>query len=407
MAASLATARGHVCVRERHDEAGAVDNELVAVPTDGSLTVPTVATGADFYAAPRLSADGSRLAWLQWNHPDMPWDGTELWVASFADGAIADARRVAGGRDESIVQPEWAPDGSLYFCSDRNDWWNLYRLDAESNVEPVVVGPFEIAMPPWGFGQSRYVILDDGRIAYVRGEPTGDALVVDGHDIASAHDLTAIAALSTRGSDIVLVGASYATEPAVYRLAESRLVLVHASRELGLDDAFLPAPVPVDFASGDARAHALYYAPASARYVGAQAEKPPLIVMAHGGPTGAARTQLNLGLRYWTSRGSRLSTSTTEAAPATGGVTATRSTARGASPMSTTASRQCITSSRAAWSMPRALQSAAAARVASRCWRRSHFIRANSGPGRVTMASRTSKPWRKKRISSSRATSIA
>ena len=293
----------YVCVRERHDEAGAVDNELVAVSTDGSLTARTLATGADFYAAPRLSADGSRLAWLQWNHPDMPWDGTELWVASFADGALADARRVAGGRDESIVQPEWALDGSLYFCSDRTDWWNLYRLVAGFNVEPVVVGPFEIAMPPWGFGQSRYLILDDGRVVYVRGEPTGDTLVVDGHDIASDHDLTAIAALATRGSEIVFVGASYATESAVYRVAESSTVLVHASRELGLDAAFLPPPVPIDFASGDARAHALYYGPASAGYGGAPAEKPPLIVMAHGGPTGAARTQLNLGLRYWTSRG--------------------------------------------------------------------------------------------------------
>jgi dipeptidyl aminopeptidase/acylaminoacyl peptidase len=291
----------YVCVRERHTPDAEPRNEIVAVATNGSFIVNVLATGADFYSAPRLSLDGSRLAWLQWNHPDMPWDGTELWVASFADGAVIDARRVAGGRDESIVQPEWSADGALYFCSDRNDWWNLYRLDAAGDIEPVVVGEFEIATPLWEFGQSRYVVLDGDRIAYVRGEPTGDTLVVNGADVTRG--VTAIDAVHSRGSNILFVGASYATEPAPYRLDGADLALVHLSRELGLDARYLPAPTPITFASGDAEAHALYYAPASATHVAPAGEKPPLIVMAHGGPTGAARTQLNLGLRYWTSRG--------------------------------------------------------------------------------------------------------
>ena len=291
----------YVCVRERHAVGVEPRNEIVAVATSGWPDVRTVTTGTDFYAAPRLSIDGSRLAWLQWNHPDMPWDSTELWVASFADGVIGDAQLVAGGHDDSIVQPEWALDGSLYFCSDRNDWWNLYRLDAQSVVEPVVVGEFEIATPPWGFGQSRFVVLSDG-VIYVRGQPDGDVLV-DEIDGVAATDFSAIDSLVTDDGSVVFVGASYDSEPALYRRRPTDIQCLYRARELGLDARYLPAPTPITFASGDATAFALYYAPASATHVAPSDEKPPLIVMAHGGPTGAARTQLNLALRYWTSRG--------------------------------------------------------------------------------------------------------
>ena len=291
----------YVCVRERHTPDAEPRNEIVAVATDGSFTVKVLATGADFYSAPRLSLDGSRLAWLQWNHPDMPWDGTELWVGSFADGTVTDARRVAGGRDESIVQPEWTGDGSLYFCSDRNDWWNLYRLDVNGVIQPVVVGDFEIATPLWEFGQSRYVVLPDG-VIYVRGQPDGDVLVDEMNGV-TANDLTAIDSLVSDGGAVVFVGASYDSEPALYRLGSTDIQCIYRARELSLDAQYLPPPKPISFASGDATAHALYYAPASATHAAPAGEKPPLIVMAHGGPTGSARTQLILGLRYWTSRG--------------------------------------------------------------------------------------------------------
>jgi dipeptidyl aminopeptidase/acylaminoacyl peptidase len=291
----------YVCVRERHTPDAEPRNEIVAVATDGSFAMKVLATGADFYSAPRLSLDGSRLAWLQWNHPDMPWDGTELWVGSFAGGVVSDARRVAGSRDESIVQPEWTADGSLYFCSDRNDWWNLYRLDAAGTIEPVIVGDFEIATPLWSFGQSRYVILSDG-VIYVRGQPDGDVLV-DTIDGVEATNLTAIDSLVSDEGAVIFVGASYDSEPALYRLGPTDIRCDYRPRELGLDSAYLPPPEPISFPSGDGSAHALYYAPASATHVAPTGEKPPLIVMAHGGPTGSARTQLNLGLRYWTSRG--------------------------------------------------------------------------------------------------------
>jgi dipeptidyl aminopeptidase/acylaminoacyl peptidase len=276
----------YVCVRERHTPDAEPRNEIVAVALDGSFVVKVLATGADFYAAPRLSLDGSRLAWLQWNH---------------VDGTMRNARPVAGDGDESIVQPEWTADGSLHFCSDRNDWWNLYRWREGYEIEPVIVGEFEISQPPWSFGQSRYVVLPDG-VIHVRCQPEGD-LLVDAIDGVDATDVTAIDSLTTDEGAVVFVGASYECEPALYRLGPDDIRLVHRPRELDVDSRCLPSPVAITFSSGNAVAHALYYAPASATHIGPEGEKAPLIVMAHGGPTGAARTQLNLALRYWTSRG--------------------------------------------------------------------------------------------------------
>ena len=143
-----------VCVRESHEASGEPVNELVALD-DGDVHV--LASGHDFYGAPRLSPDGRRLAWLSWDHPRMPWDGTELWVAN-ADGS--EGQRVAGGPEESIVQPAWSPDGRLHWASDRSGWWNLYR-----DGEPLYPAEAEFAMPLWVFGQSMYAFMDDGRIA--------------------------------------------------------------------------------------------------------------------------------------------------------------------------------------------------------------------------------------------------
>jgi dipeptidyl aminopeptidase/acylaminoacyl peptidase len=163
------------------------------------------------------------------------------------------------------------------------------------------VGDFEIATPPWGFGQSRYTLVD-GRVIYVRGEPDRDVLV-DAHGRDERHDLTSIDMLSADRGRVLFVGASYDREPALYQFDSGSIGIVHQPRVLDLDPRYLPAPVSITFGEGDAVAHALFYAPASATHTGPPDEKPPLIVMAHGGPTGAARTQLNLALRYWTSRG--------------------------------------------------------------------------------------------------------
>src|SRR5215208_6692043 len=151
-----------VCVRESHagDE---VVNELVAVPADGAAEPPVLATGRDFYSFPRLSPDGDRLVWTCWDHPNMPWDGTELWLAAFSGDRLEEPRQVAGGPGESIFQPEWSPAGELHFVSDRSGWWNLYREGEALTAEEA-----ELGYPQWLFGGSTYAFLADGSIACVR-----------------------------------------------------------------------------------------------------------------------------------------------------------------------------------------------------------------------------------------------
>ena len=149
-----------ICVRERHEQ-GDVVNELVSLPADGSAEPEVLVSGHDFFMAPRLDPAGRRLAWLSWDHPRMPWDGTELWVAEL--GAIDRAELVAGGEDESVIDPQWSPGGVLHYCSDRSGWWHLYG----EGVAPLQLEDAELGFPAWVFGMRSYVFLDDGRIACI------------------------------------------------------------------------------------------------------------------------------------------------------------------------------------------------------------------------------------------------
>ncbi len=167
-----------VCVRERHEPDGAVINELVALPTDGTATPVVIAGGHDFYSSPRISHDGRRLAWISWDHPSMPWDDTELWVADLdADGTLRHERLVAGGPGESVVQPQWSPDDVLHFVSDRSGWWNLYR---ETDEGTAALAPLaaEFAEPHWVFGLGNYAFLPDGRIVCFYSDRGFDRLAV-------------------------------------------------------------------------------------------------------------------------------------------------------------------------------------------------------------------------------------
>jgi dipeptidyl aminopeptidase/acylaminoacyl peptidase len=284
--------RWYVCVREQHHDDREPTDELVAVAMDGSSAVATIVTGADFYAAPRPSPDGTRLAWVQWNHPDMPWDGTELWVATLGDGTVSAPRRLAGGRDESLLQPEWSPAGELHVISDRSDWWNLYRVSTDDGtLVPVRTGDFEIGGPMWVFGESAYAFRADGSVVVDQ----------DVHAVASYPT-----AIRTRGDRVVLAGASWQRESQVLEMAPDGSVdVLRAARDLGLDPAFLPEPEAVTFPTGDGTelAHALFYAPANPDARGPEGERPPLVVLVHGGPTGSYPRSLRLPVRYWTSRG--------------------------------------------------------------------------------------------------------
>ncbi len=280
----------YVCVREDHTRGTAeAVNELVAVATDGSMRIELLATGADFYSCPRPSPDGTQLAWVQWNHPNMPWDDTELWLADLDGGAVTNARRIQGGGAESIWQPEWNAAGELHYLSDRSDLWWLYR---QGQDDPVMSGA-EIVCPGWVFGLSRYAFgPDDVPVAITS---------TDGVELLSvAPTLTMVNGIRLGGGELVWSGASWAHETEIWR-GET---LVRPARDHGVPDGFLPPPESIRFATTDGDvAHAIYYAPANPNVVPPTDELPPLLVLAHGGPTSAARSQLDLAKRYWTSRG--------------------------------------------------------------------------------------------------------
>jgi len=308
-------ARGRlIAVREDHREPGReAINSLVAIPLDGGEQT-TLAGGNDFYASPRLSQDGRRLAWLTWNHPSMPWDGTELWLADLAgDGTATSARRVAGGPAESVFQPEWAPDGTLTFISDRSDWWNLYRLGDDGAAEPLYPMAAEFGLPQWIFGMSTYAFTGPETIVctYTQDSRRVMALLDVGEDDPAKrlHVLDVPLAgvgLVAAGGRVVYVGASPTQEPAIVRLdpaTGAHEVLRHAS-PVTVDPGYLSIARPVTFPTeGGLTAHGYFYPPRNRDYDAPAGELPPLIVTSHGGPTSATTSDLALGRQYWTSRG--------------------------------------------------------------------------------------------------------
>ena len=307
-----------VCVRESHcladgtplDEAR---NDIVAIPADGSSEPVVLVAGSDFVAAPRLDATGERLAWLVWDHPRMPWDGTELWAAEVVWDEtlphLGEPAFQAGGPDEALVQPEWTSDGELLVVSDRDEWWNLYRVAGDGILEALAPMDAEVATPLWVFGQSRFAVLDDGRIAMAVTSHGSDRLVLlaDGTISEITTPFTSIGVLRAVEGGVAAVGASFEAESAVVRIDltdDPTIETLRAPRDLGLEQAWFSVPEPVSFASSSGRtAHALYYPPTNPDHEGPAGELPPLLVLIHGGPTSAARAQLQLSTQYWTSRG--------------------------------------------------------------------------------------------------------
>ena len=310
-----------VCVREHHpavdSPATEVVNEVVRLDARGESVPEVLVSGPDFVAAPRLSPDGSSLAWLSWDHPSMPWDDVVLTVRSLATGEDV---VVAGGPGESVTEPAWQSDGSLTFLSDRTGWWNLYRYAdgrktersgarPDESVTPLVEIDAEIGEPGWQLGGSRYAVLDDGRVVFARSSEGFDALAVRAVDETLTEldtGFTAVRSVRASSQGVVCLAGAPTAEVGVHRVSGSgEVVTLRAPRDLGLDPTTISVPEPMTFASvdgdGAARdAHALYYPPAGE---GPDDELPPLLVVIHGGPTGAAAPVLAVGLQYWTSRG--------------------------------------------------------------------------------------------------------
>ncbi len=295
-----------ICVRERHVEGREAFNEIVALPADGSAEPSIVVGGNDFYAFPRLSPDGSKLAWTEWPHPNLPWDGTFLYVADFADGKVSDPVLVAGAMDESIFQPQYSPDGVLHFISDRTGWWNLYRYN-QSDVEPVLLADADFAVPQWVFGLSTYAFLPDGGIVFVVDRKARQSLCVLSKGSLTDLNLpfAIVGDVSTSGDDVWFIGATEAEPLMVVKLDpwSSNFDVLKRARDEVVDERYLSRAEAIEFPSNGRTSHAFFYAPRNEDFVGAEGEKPPLLVFSHGGPTGCVRPTLNMTIQFWTSRG--------------------------------------------------------------------------------------------------------
>jgi dipeptidyl aminopeptidase/acylaminoacyl peptidase len=302
-----------IAVREDHRGDGEAVNTLVAIPLNGGPQEVLVA-GSDFYATPRLSPNGRQLAWLAWDHPNMPWDGTALYLAELdGDGALSHPRVIAGGRLESIFQPEWSPDGALTFVSDRTDWWNLYQF-SDGRIEAVYPMAAEFGMPQWVFGQRTYgyaspetiicAYVQDGRVVMASLDIAAGRLTP--LDVPYAVEYPSYGSLQVGANAAIYIGVSPTDPTAVVRLdlATGAHEVLRRSSTIDIDDGYLSVAQPIEYpTTGDRTAYAYYYPPRNRDFVAPDGELPPLIVTGHGGPTSAARPALDLSRMYWTSRG--------------------------------------------------------------------------------------------------------
>ena len=299
----VVTRDGHViAVRESHGDE--VVNDLVVFPADGSAPPRVLVSGHDFYAKPRPSPDGTRLAWLAWNHPELPFTATELWVAPFSDGAVGEAQRVAGAPREAIFQPSWAPDGRLHWISDATGWSNLYREG--ENLTPVDA---ELGYPAWSFDFSRYAFVDDGRIVVLVTRNGVTSLAVLDAESRALADVELPYTfywpyVRVHGSRVAVVAAG-PTQPATLFELDLATGERHVYRQL---EAHVPAemisqPVPLAVPIDGGTTHAFLYRPHNPEFRAPDGDKPPLIVQVHGGPTAMDPPAFFAETQFWTTRG--------------------------------------------------------------------------------------------------------
>ncbi len=299
-----------VCVREDHTGEGEPHNAIIGVDAETNGPGTILVSGRDFYAAPRLSPDGTALAWMEWNHPHMPWDGAELWTAPIGkDGSIERPTHVAGGDRESAVQPLWSPDGILHFASDRDNWWNLYRF-VNGRVEVLTDLEAEFATPSWVFGMQHYAFASPAKIVCAftrRGTWTLASLDTRTRHLAEIDlPFSDIASIQCDGAQAVFLAGSPGEPLSVVRLdlANGRHDILRRSTAFTVGPEYISTPEPIEFpTTGGRTAHGLFYAPRNPDFIAPDAERPPLVVMIHGGPTSMTTTALRLNIQYYTSRG--------------------------------------------------------------------------------------------------------
>jgi len=287
-------------VRESHHDDGRIDNELVRVALDGSQECVLLDGGHDFVGAPRISRDGTRLAWITWDHPQMPWDGTQLWVADLTADGIGEATVVAGSESESVLEPTWTAAGELLFLSDRSGWWNLYRAGV---AEPLVVLDAEMGEPLWFLGLRSFDAFDDGRVVCrwtVDGFEHLGVLHPDGRLDEIATPYTAFKSPTVLGDRVAVIAGGPRHTPVVTLLDPAvggTGEVLRANGTTAPDAVSVPEPITYPTTGGDV-AHAFWFPPAVTTD-----GPPPLIVNCHGGPTSHVVPVLDLKVQYWTSRG--------------------------------------------------------------------------------------------------------
>ena len=312
--ATLDARRGRlICVREDHGRAdGVVINSIVAIAFDGIKGEQVLVQGHDFYSNPRISPDGKRLAWLAWNHPNMPWMGTELWAGMISEtGDIHAPVRIAGSADESIFQPEWSPSGTLYFVSDRTGWWNLYRHHEES-ADAILVKKAEFGQPQWAFGMATYGFLPDGRIICSYRETSGSRIAIFSELAGQLFPLdlpyTEVSNLRVSSDFLVFIGGAPDKPSSIVKVKLDPMTIEVLKQSTDIADrpdilGCLSSPALIEFPSRRGNVYAWYYAPRNNAFIAPPEELPPMIIHSHGGPTAAASSALDLRTQYWTSRG--------------------------------------------------------------------------------------------------------
>jgi len=298
-----------IAVCETHHDNREPENTLVSIVlADGSLS--TLVSGADFYAFPRISPDSKQLCWIEWQHPNMPWDSTQLWLANFSDGGLSDKMLVAGAdNNEAIFQPQWSPDNQLYFVSDKNNWWNIYRIENGSS-QPVLEIEAEFATPLWQFGMTSYDFIDADTIACVYTKNgiwhSGFIDIQSGQLNTIESQYSSMQAVTCHQDKLYLVAGAAALPSELISISrQAKVTSIYSPATIALAPENLSEPQSILFASGrdNQPVHAFYYPPTNANYCGIEGELPPVIALCHGGPTGATDSGLNLKLQYWCNRG--------------------------------------------------------------------------------------------------------
>jgi dipeptidyl aminopeptidase/acylaminoacyl peptidase len=289
-----------------------VTNDVVAIPPDGSAEPRAIRSGRDFYSTPRISPDASMLCWLEWDLPWMPWDGCEVFVADLAgDSTLENVRQVAGrAGEESIFQPAWSPAGDLHFVSDRTGWWNLYR-ERDGHVQALHPAEAEFGWPQWIFGMSAYGFVGDGRIACLWERDGVQHLAILDPASGELIDLDVPHSamwpeMDVEGDRLAFVGGgpSIPEQVVLLDLTARSIDVLRSSSAVDVDEGSFSIPRQIEFPTeGGVTSFAHFYPPRNREETGPADERPPLIVMSHGGPTAEAKPGFSLEMQFWTSRG--------------------------------------------------------------------------------------------------------